>query len=40
MEYQKSFTGLRGFAFIQVLIFHYLMPIAFIPIGIFGVNLF
>jgi len=40
MDYQKSLNGLRGFAFLQVLIEHYLIPIFLLPTGVFGVNLF
>ena len=40
MDYYKPLTGLRGWAFLQVIIEHYTLPIVMIPLGSFGVTLF
>jgi len=40
MEFSEILLGLRGWAFLQVWIEHYLHTRYYIPIGIFGVNIF
>lgn len=40
MDYEKSLNGLRGFAFINVLLEHYCLSFVLIPVGIYGVCIF